>query len=182
MAKIADTPSRKKSGSRFGQAPSATIVDLSLAAVAKNASVVWEKGDSGKITDLKLRWPTPNGLAATQEIKISYWLEFPLLSAPIADALLTWGADKTERTRISVIGALRTHFFPYFKETSNPEVSLADIDRAWLAEFRAWLDKKDIKPATSSHAMFAVRYLIDTLKSMPKWKHGMVQKIGRAHV
>jgi hypothetical protein len=116
------------------------------------------KGDSGKITDLKLRWPTPNGLAATQEIKISYWLEFPLLSEPIADALLTWGADKTERTRISVIGALRTHFFPYFKETSNPEVSLADIDRAWLAEFRAWLDKKDIKPATSSHAMFAVRY------------------------
>lgn len=116
MAKIADTPSRKKSGSRFGQAPSATIVDLSLAAVAKNASVVWEKGDSGKITDLKLRWPTPNGLAATQEIKISYWLEFPLLSEPIADALLTWGADKTERTRISVIGALRTHFFPILRK------------------------------------------------------------------
>lgn len=94
MAKISGAPSRKKSGSRFGQEPSATIVDLSLAAVAKNASVVWEKDDSGKIADLKLRWPTPNGLAATQEIKISYWLEFPLLSAPIADALLTWGADK----------------------------------------------------------------------------------------
>jgi hypothetical protein len=41
-------PSRKKSGSRFGQAPSATIVDLSLVAVAKNASVVWEKGIAGR--------------------------------------------------------------------------------------------------------------------------------------
>ena len=181
MAKISGSPSRKKSGSRFGQEPSATIVDLSLAAVAKNASVVWAKGDNGKITDLTLRWPTPNGLAATQEIKISYWLEFPLLSEPIADALLTWGADKTERTRISVIGALRTHFFPYFQETSSPEVSLADIDRAWLAEFRVWLDKKDIKPATRSHAMFAVRYLIDTLKSIPKWKRGMVPNLKVQH-
>jgi hypothetical protein len=50
-----------------------------------------------------------------------------------------------------------------------------------LLNFRAWLDKKDIKPATRSHAMFAVRYLIDTLKSMPKWKRGMVPNLKVQH-
>ena len=181
MAKVGGTPSRKKSGSRFGQEPSATVVNLSSAAIAKNAAVLKGKGDTGQIPELKLRWPTPRGIAAHQEIKISYWLEFPSLAQPFADALLAWGADKTERSRTSVIGALRTHFLPYFRETANPDISLADIDRPWLAEYRAWLDKKDVKPATRSHAIAAVRYLFQSLKNQPKWKHSLATNLNVRH-
>jgi hypothetical protein len=120
MAKIAGAPSRKKSGSRFGQAPSAAIVDLSLAAVAKNASVVWEKDDSGKITDLKLRWPTPNGLAATQEIKISYWLEFPLLSAADRRCAANLGRRQNGTDTNQCYRGIAHSLFPLFPGNVEP--------------------------------------------------------------
>lgn len=127
---------------RYDQLPSSTVADLGRERDQRALGVI-EGRDADGLPRLHLRFATPQMANPVQVIDATNWLPFTHLWLPFAEAIVTWGIDKTPRSRYETVRDLSRGWFEFLKSEDKRDSRLRDITTTLVNRFIKWLEQSD---------------------------------------